>query len=142
MRAVRLSTQLSVISYSPFVTCQLFPSWQGNFDGSRPSLTRLDNEFVIAALQHGLISEPELKSLLHLIRSPDVSFDINDILSNSNPHAVIQSHFLKVPSLPFHSLISVLSKFPTDDDSRVFWSNPVRDLLYGESFYLCDMCCY
>lgn len=142
MRAVRPSIQLSVFVCSPFVAYQLFPSWQGNFDGSRPSLTRLDNEFVIAALQHGLISEPELKSLLHLIRSPDVSLDINGILSNSHLRAVIQSHFLKVPSLPFHSLISILSKFPTDDDSRVFWSNTVRDLLYGESFYLYDMYCY
>ena len=68
---------------------QLFPSWQGNFDGSRPSLTRLDNERVIATLQHGLISEPELKSLLHLIRSPDVSATIIDISSGGNRHAVI-----------------------------------------------------
>ncbi|EKM56936.1 uncharacterized protein PHACADRAFT_183503 [Phanerochaete carnosa HHB-10118-sp] len=89
----------------------LFPSWQGVFDGSRPSLSSLSNEHVIAALQHGLISEADLKSLMHLIRSPD-------------------SHFLKVPSLPFHSLISILSKFPTDEDSRVFWSGNLRDLLY------------
>ena len=51
---------------------QLFPSWQGTFDGSCPSLSGLSNEHVIAALQHGLISETDLKSLLHLIRSPDV----------------------------------------------------------------------
>ncbi|GJE86652.1 RING-finger domain-containing protein [Phanerochaete sordida] len=89
----------------------LFPSWQGTFDGARPTLSGLSNEHVIAALQHGLISESDLKSLLHLIRSPD-------------------SHFLKVPSLPFHSLISILSKFPTDEDSRVFWSGNLRDLLY------------
>lgn len=44
-----------------------------------------------------------------------------------------QSHFLKVPSLPFHSLMSILCKFPTDDDSRVFWSGSLRDTLYGES---------
>ncbi|CCM05864.1 uncharacterized protein FIBRA_08100 [Fibroporia radiculosa] len=89
----------------------LFPSWQGNFEGSRPSLSGLDNERVISTLQRGLLSEVELNSLLHLIRSPD-------------------SHFLKVPSLPFHSLISILSKFPADDDSRVFWSSTLRDLLY------------
>ncbi|KAI0088830.1 hypothetical protein BDY19DRAFT_149916 [Irpex rosettiformis] len=89
----------------------LFPSWQGSFDGARPSLAGLDNERVIAALQHGLISDAELKSLLHLIRSPD-------------------SPFLKVPSLPFHSLISVLSKIPSDDDSKVFWSGNLRDMLY------------
>ncbi|KAI0764886.1 hypothetical protein C8Q74DRAFT_1006674 [Fomes fomentarius] len=89
----------------------LFPSWQGNFDGSRPSLAGLGNEHVISTLQRGLISEAELNSLLHLIKSPD-------------------SHFLKVPSLPFFSLISILSKFPTDDDSRVFWSSNLRDSLY------------
>ncbi|KZT68951.1 hypothetical protein DAEQUDRAFT_307771 [Daedalea quercina L-15889] len=89
----------------------LFPSWQGNFDGCRPSLSGLDNERVVATLQRGLISEAELNSLLHLIRSPD-------------------SHFLKVPSLPFHSLISILSKFPSDDDSRVFWPKTLRDKLY------------
>ncbi|PCH45064.1 hypothetical protein WOLCODRAFT_133474 [Wolfiporia cocos MD-104 SS10] len=90
----------------------LFPSWQGNFDGSRPSLSGLDNERVISTLQRGLLSEVELNCLLHLIRAPD-------------------SHFLKVPSLPFHSLISILSKFPADDDSRVFWSSTLRDMLYA-----------
>ncbi|THH32550.1 hypothetical protein EUX98_g1634 [Antrodiella citrinella] len=93
----------------------LFPSWQGNFDGARPSLAGLSNEHVISTLQQGLISDGELKSLLHLIRSPD-------------------SHFLKVPSLPFHSLMSILSKFPTDDDSRVFWSGSLRDTLYDVTF--------
>ena len=44
----------------------------------------------------------------------------------------MQSHFLKVPSLPFHSLISILSKFPSDDDSRVFWPKSLRDKLYGK----------
>ncbi|KAI0264752.1 hypothetical protein BC834DRAFT_882434 [Gloeopeniophorella convolvens] len=90
----------------------LFPSWQGPFDGSRPSLAGLSNEQVVTALEHGLVSEAELKALLHLIRSPD-------------------SHFLKVPSLPFHSLISMLSKFPADADSRLFWSVASRDLLFA-----------
>lgn len=45
-----------------------------------------------------------------------------------------QSHFLKVPSLPFHSIISLLAKFPVDVDSRVFWSTGVRDVLFGTSF--------
>ncbi|KAI0336872.1 hypothetical protein GY45DRAFT_1377691 [Cubamyces sp. BRFM 1775] len=90
----------------------LFPSWQGTFDGSRPSLAGLSNENVISTLQRGLLSETELNALLHLIKSPD-------------------SHFLKVPSLPFYSLISILSKFPADDDSRVFWSGNLRDSLYA-----------
>lgn len=51
----------------------LFPSWQGPFDGCRPSLAGLSNEQVVSALEHGLVSEAELKALLHLIRSPDVS---------------------------------------------------------------------
>ncbi|TFK49461.1 hypothetical protein OE88DRAFT_1663051 [Heliocybe sulcata] len=89
----------------------LFPSWQGAFDGSRPSLAGLTNDVVISTLGSGLLSEAELNALLHLIRSPD-------------------SHFLKVPSLPFHSLISILSKFPADVDSRVFWSSKLRDALY------------
>ncbi|KAI0305310.1 hypothetical protein B0F90DRAFT_1703371 [Multifurca ochricompacta] len=90
----------------------LFPSWQGPFDGCRPSLGGLSNEQVVSALEHGLVSEAELKALLHLIRSPD-------------------SHFLKVPSLPFYSLISMLSKFPADADSRLFWSSASRDLLFA-----------
>ncbi|KAI0684121.1 hypothetical protein BC835DRAFT_1293918 [Cytidiella melzeri] len=90
---------------------QLFPYWQGSFDGARPFLSGLENERVIAALQHGLISNAELRLLLHLIRSPD-------------------SPFFKVPSLPYHSLISILSKIPSDKDSKVFWSSNLRDMLY------------
>lgn len=66
---------------------------------------------MIAALETGLITEHELTALLHLIRSPD-------------------AHFLKVPALPFHSLVSVLAKFPADVDSRVFWSTGVRDRVF------------
>jgi hypothetical protein len=56
----------------------LFPSWQGPFDGCRPSLAGLSNEQVVSALEHGLVSEPELKALLHLVRSPDVSVSFMD----------------------------------------------------------------
>ena len=63
----------------------------------------------------GLVTDPELNSLMHLIRSPD-------------------SHFLKVPELPFHALISVLVKFPADVDSRVFWSSALRDVLFDITF--------
>ncbi|KIY48478.1 hypothetical protein FISHEDRAFT_21033, partial [Fistulina hepatica ATCC 64428] len=89
-----------------------FPSWQGTFDGSNPSLAGLDNEGVIRALETGLMTESEISSLLHLIKSPD-------------------AHFLKVPCLPFYSLISILSKFPADIDSRVFWPTGLRDMLYA-----------
>jgi hypothetical protein len=44
---------------------------------------------------------------------------------------VFKAHFLKVPSLPFYSLVGILAKFPADVDSRVFWSSGVRDTLYG-----------
>ncbi|TFK71848.1 hypothetical protein BDN72DRAFT_399365 [Pluteus cervinus] len=93
----------------------LFPNWKGTFDGPRPSLAGLDGDSVITALEGGLINENELRGLLHLIREPD-------------------SHFLKVPCLPFHSLISLLSKFPLDVDSRVFWNAGVRDLLFDVTY--------
>ncbi|KAK0438324.1 uncharacterized protein EV420DRAFT_1585821, partial [Desarmillaria tabescens] len=93
----------------------LFPSWRGAFDGSHPSLAGLNNDRVISALEYGLMTDAEVSALLYLIRSPD-------------------AHFLKVPSLPFHSLISVLSKFPADVDSRVFWSVGLRDMLYDVTY--------
>ena len=89
----------------------LFPSWKGTFTGSRPSLSGLPNPSVITTLETGLLTANDLSSLLHLIRSPD-------------------AHFLKVPSLPFHSLVSLLRKFPADCDSRVFWGSAVRDGLF------------
>jgi hypothetical protein len=88
----------------------LFPHWRGRIDG-RPSLAGLEGDRIIGALEGGLLAENEISGLLHLIREPD-------------------SHFLKVPSLPFHSLISLLAKFPVDVDSRVFWSTGVRDMLF------------
>ncbi|KAF8998890.1 hypothetical protein BDZ89DRAFT_1251030 [Hymenopellis radicata] len=71
----------------------LFPTWRGGFDGTHPSLAGMENERMITALECGLMTDSEVTALLYLIRSPD-------------------AHFLKVPSLPFHSLIGVLSKFP------------------------------
>ncbi|KAF8886510.1 hypothetical protein BD779DRAFT_1673142 [Infundibulicybe gibba] len=93
----------------------LFPNWRGSFDGPRPSLARLDGDRVIVALEGGVLTETELSGILFLIREPD-------------------SHFLKVPSLPFHSLISILSKFPADGDSRVFWTTGIRDMLYDVAY--------
>ncbi|KAF5369333.1 hypothetical protein D9758_002804 [Tetrapyrgos nigripes] len=89
----------------------LFPAWQGTFDGARPSLGGLTSDRVITTLENGLMTEGEVRSLLYLIRSPD-------------------AHFLKVPSLPFYVLLSVLRKFPADVDSRVFWSANLRDVLF------------
>ncbi|KAJ7599274.1 hypothetical protein C8J56DRAFT_186239 [Mycena floridula] len=93
----------------------LFPSWRGSFDGARPSLAGLGNGHVVGALESGLMTDSEVVALLYLLRSPD-------------------AHFLKVPSLPFHGLISILSKFPADADSRVFWSASLRDSLYDVAY--------
>lgn len=93
----------------------LFPTWKGGFEGSRPSLAGLRNDQVRGALETGIMTDAELKALLHLVQSPD-------------------SHFLKVPSLPFHFLISILSKFPVDVDSRVFWPNSLRDNLFNLTY--------
>lgn len=104
----------------------LFPSWQGRFDGCRPSLAGLTRELYIAALDHGLMSESEIGALLHLIRSPD-------------------SHFLKEPSLPFHSLLSILTKFPPDVDSSVFWkvgaAEKLLETTVGTSWLRIAICC-
>ncbi|KAI0312777.1 hypothetical protein OF83DRAFT_1176322 [Amylostereum chailletii] len=93
----------------------LFPAWRGHFDGEKPSIMGMGEADQIAALSVGLVEDVELRSLLHLIRAPD-------------------SHFLKVPSLPFHSLISMLSKFPGSPDSRQFWTPTTRDLLFDITF--------
>ncbi|KAF6753761.1 hypothetical protein DFP72DRAFT_990670 [Ephemerocybe angulata] len=84
----------------------LFPHWRGRFEGSRPVVAGDGRGF-----EGGLLSEGEVNSLRHLIQSPD-------------------SHFLKVPVLPFHSLVSLLSKFPGDNESRAFWTGGVRDKLF------------
>ncbi|OAX38356.1 hypothetical protein K503DRAFT_850046 [Rhizopogon vinicolor AM-OR11-026] len=93
----------------------LFPSWKGSFEGHRPSLTGLRNDQVTAALETGIMTDTELKALLRLVQSPD-------------------SHFVKVPSLPFYFLIGILSKFPTDVDSMVFWTNIFRDNLFNITY--------
>jgi len=90
----------------------LFPTWRGTFDGTRPSMRSLSDTEQISALSSGILDDSELKALLHLIRSPD-------------------SHFLKVPSLPFHLLISILDKFPVESEhGRQFYTSSLRDLLF------------
>lgn len=102
---------------------QLFPSWKGDWNGSRPSISGLRDELPC------LMSKAELDSLLNLIRWPDVSY-IAFAYRCSLTRLVVQSHFLKVASLPFHLLISILSKFPVDVDSRVFWEVKISDSLF------------
>ncbi|KLO16116.1 hypothetical protein SCHPADRAFT_938160 [Schizopora paradoxa] len=89
----------------------LFPSWIGTFDGAQPTLANLDNNSIARALETGLVTASELDGLMALMRNP-------------------KSHFLKVPSLPFYSLLSMLAKIPVDGDSRVFWNTKLRDTLF------------
>ncbi|KAA1473657.1 hypothetical protein DENSPDRAFT_285976 [Dentipellis sp. KUC8613] len=83
----------------------LFPGWRGAFDGARPVVQGK------GTAEGALLGETELKALLHLIRAPD-------------------SHFVKVPTLPFHSLVGILVKFPADMESRAAWSPATRDMLF------------
>ncbi|KAL5498671.1 hypothetical protein ACEPAH_2026 [Sanghuangporus vaninii] len=94
----------------------LFPSWLGGFDGNHPTLGGLDRAARVRTLENGLITLSEIDGLAALMKNP-------------------KSHFLKVPTLPFYSLASILSKFPVEGDSRVFWSSGLRDILYGA----CDL---
>ncbi|KAJ7275074.1 hypothetical protein C8J57DRAFT_1127890 [Mycena rebaudengoi] len=102
-------------SSQPALMAALFPSWAGAFDGPSPSLAGVSTPFLPGALEGGLIRESELTDLLYLMRSQD-------------------ARFVKVPALPFHALASILAKFPTDRDSRVFWGAGLRDLLYDVTF--------
>jgi hypothetical protein len=73
------------------------------------------NEHVIKTLEMVLVTNSELNSLMHLIRSPD-------------------SHFLRVPELPFHALICMPVKFPAAVGSCVFWSGASVDELFYITF--------
>ncbi|KAG8898780.1 hypothetical protein FRC00_002313 [Tulasnella sp. 408] len=44
-----------------------------------------------------------------------------------------ESHFLKVPTLPFYALVSILQKFPGsgDESSGLFWSAALRDRVFA-----------
>lgn len=93
----------------------LFPSWKGAFDGCRPTLSGLAPEHLAVAVTTGFMTISELDALSRLIRSPD-------------------SHFVKVPSLPFYFLASILSKFPAEVESRAYWSAGVTDALFGLTY--------
>ncbi|KAJ7716582.1 hypothetical protein DFH07DRAFT_1068350 [Mycena maculata] len=102
-------------SSQPALMAALFPSWAGAFDGPAPSLAGVAGPSLPGALEGGLMRESELTDLLWLMRAPD-------------------ARFVKVPALPFYALVSILAKFPTDRDSRVFWGAGLRDLLYDVTF--------
>lgn len=58
---------------------------------------------------------------------PDVSVSLGGV-----DLSYFHSHFLKVSSPPFYSLIGTLSKSPANADSRLFWSGASRDLMFGK----------
>ncbi|KAG9028174.1 hypothetical protein FRB95_006790 [Tulasnella sp. JGI-2019a] len=91
---------------------EIFPTWRGSFEASRPSVQGLDQRRIADAINVGLLTEQELDGLMKLVETPN-------------------SHFLKVPTLPYHALISIMQKFPVALDSRVFWTNDLRDRLFG-----------
>ncbi|VDC07370.1 unnamed protein product [Peniophora sp. CBMAI 1063] len=90
----------------------LFPSWRGVFENGVPVLRNLSETEQLSALAAGVLDDVELRALLSLVRSPD-------------------SHFVKVPSLPFHALISVLDKLPPEGQhGRALHTPARRDALF------------
>ncbi|KZV76674.1 hypothetical protein PENSPDRAFT_680023 [Peniophora sp. CONT] len=90
----------------------LFPSWRGVFEHGVPVLRNLSETEQLSALAAGVLDDTELRALLSLVRSPD-------------------SHFVKVPSLPFHALISVLDKLPPEGQhGRALHTPARRDALF------------
>ncbi|KAJ1306808.1 hypothetical protein OPQ81_007794 [Rhizoctonia solani] len=85
----------------------LFPSWPGRFEGALPiydaSPTDLQPPPPV-----DLLTDAELGIIMHLIQSP-------------------KSHFLKLPSLAYWSLLSVLAKIPVPD---VFAPGTMPDVLF------------
>ncbi|EUC59691.1 hypothetical protein RSOL_322300 [Rhizoctonia solani AG-3 Rhs1AP] len=85
----------------------LFPSWPGRFEGALPvyDASPTDPQPPQSA---DLLTDAELRVILHLIQSP-------------------KSHFLKVPALAYWSLLSLLVKTPAPD---VFAPGTVPDTLF------------
>jgi hypothetical protein len=106
-------------SSQPALMAAVFPNWAGAFDGPEgaPSLAGVSTPSLPGALEGGLMRESELTDLLYLMRTQDSG-----------------ARFVKVPGLPFYALVSILAKFPTDRDSRVFWGAGLRDLLYDVTY--------
>ncbi|CUA78145.1 hypothetical protein RSOLAG22IIIB_02763 [Rhizoctonia solani] len=86
----------------------LFPSWSGRFDGALPVYDASPTD-PQPPFSTDLLTDEELRVILHLIQSP-------------------KSHFLKVPALAYWSLLSLLVKIPVPD---VFAPGTVPDALFG-----------
>jgi hypothetical protein len=113
------------------ISLQLFPTWKGNFKGSKPSVAGLSNTQISSVFREGLLSWKEIEDILKLLRKPDVRFFVC-VVDNSS-HLPPQSHFVKVPTLPYEHVMSILRKFPSDADSKVFRSPAVKDALFSKS---------
>ncbi|KAF8326674.1 uncharacterized protein EI90DRAFT_3070128 [Cantharellus anzutake] len=93
----------------------LFPSWMGDFSGNQPTVANVDSKCLPAAIFNGILTAKDLQTFHRLVFHP-------------NPRCV------KDPSLPFFVLVSVINKFPTDDNSRIFWNFSTRDVLFNLAF--------
>ncbi|KIO32339.1 hypothetical protein M407DRAFT_18654 [Tulasnella calospora MUT 4182] len=102
------------VSRQEEVMQNIFPNWRASFTSTSPSLEGLDGRQTSEVLKAGLLSYNELESLLQLMRNPE-------------------SHFLKVPTLPFYAIASILQKFPGsgDESSGLFWSCALRDRVFA-----------
>ncbi|KAG9040523.1 hypothetical protein FS837_000512 [Tulasnella sp. UAMH 9824] len=102
------------VSRQEEVMQNIFPNWRASFTSTSPSLDGLDGRQTSEVLKAGLLSYNELESLLQLMHNPE-------------------SHFLKVPTLPFYALVSILQKFPGsgDESSGLFWSAALRDRVFA-----------
>ncbi|KAG8898839.1 hypothetical protein FRC01_010745, partial [Tulasnella sp. 417] len=102
------------VSRQEEVMQNIFPNWRASFTSTSPSLEGLDGRQTSEVLKAGLLSYNELESLLQLMHNPE-------------------SHFLKVPTLPFYALVSILQKFPGsgNESSGLFWSCALRDRVFA-----------
>ncbi|KAG8898726.1 hypothetical protein FRC01_010787, partial [Tulasnella sp. 417] len=102
------------VSSQEEVMQNIFPNWRASFTSTSPSLEGLDGRQTSEVLKAGLLSYNELESLLQLMHNPE-------------------SHFLKVPTLPFYALVSILQKFPGsgNESSGLFWGCALRDRVFA-----------
>ncbi|KAG8966857.1 hypothetical protein FRB90_010926, partial [Tulasnella sp. 427] len=105
--SVTVSTQEEVMR-------NVFPNWRGSFASSLPTFEGLDARQAAEVVKAGLVSYNELDSLLQLMQNPE-------------------SHFLKVPTLPFYALISILQKLPAagKEADTMVWTSALRDRVFA-----------
>jgi hypothetical protein len=89
----------------------------------------MSNTQISLAIREGLLTPKEVEDVLALLRKPDVSRPSPTPLDLTRA----QSHFVKVPSLPYHHLAGILRKFPADKDSKVLHTSMIKKTLIGTS---------